>query len=90
MPRVVTLDGDHTITLPLLGLISRAYGPVSVIHFGSHLDTRKSCYICKMLYYQLKTMSVGEAKGLCWVSFRNRKRQSRYIHISTTLPSKAY
>ncbi|MCJ1449562.1 MAG: hypothetical protein MMC23_010083 [Stictis urceolatum] len=38
-PRVITLGGDHTITLPLLRSINRAYGPISVIHFDSHLDT---------------------------------------------------
>ncbi|KAI9490086.1 arginase [Zychaea mexicana] len=40
-PRVITLGGDHTITLPLLRSINSAYGPVSVIHFDSHLDTWK-------------------------------------------------
>jgi arginase family enzyme len=39
LPRVITLGGDHTITLPLLRSINRAYGPISVIHFDSHLDT---------------------------------------------------
>ncbi|KAK1995472.1 agmatinase 1 [Colletotrichum falcatum] len=29
LPRVITLGGDHTITLPLLRSINRAYGPVS-------------------------------------------------------------
>lgn len=37
LPRVITLGGDHTITLPLLRSINRAYGPVTVIHFDSHL-----------------------------------------------------
>ncbi|KFY77272.1 hypothetical protein V501_01597 [Pseudogymnoascus sp. VKM F-4519 (FW-2642)] len=41
LPRVITLGGDHTISLPLLRSINRAYGPVSVIHFDSHLDTWK-------------------------------------------------
>ncbi|KAG0698194.1 arginase family-domain-containing protein [Suillus ampliporus] len=40
-PRVVTLGGDHTIVLPLLRSIHSAYGPISVIHFDSHLDTWK-------------------------------------------------
>ncbi|EPQ54015.1 Arginase/deacetylase [Gloeophyllum trabeum ATCC 11539] len=40
-PRVLTLGGDHTITLPLLRGVAEIYGPVSVIHFDSHLDTRK-------------------------------------------------
>ncbi|KAF2400228.1 Arginase/deacetylase [Trichodelitschia bisporula] len=39
LPRVITLGGDHTITLPLLRSVVREYGPVSVIHFDSHLDT---------------------------------------------------
>ncbi|EMD34414.1 hypothetical protein CERSUDRAFT_97674 [Gelatoporia subvermispora B] len=38
-PRVLTLGGDHTITLPLLRGVAGVYGPVSVIHFDSHLDT---------------------------------------------------
>ncbi|KAH9815326.1 putative agmatinase 1 [Teratosphaeria destructans] len=41
LPRVITLGGDHTITLPLLRSMNRAYGPVTVIHFDSHLDTWK-------------------------------------------------
>ena len=38
-PRIITLGGDHTITLPILRALNSAYGPVSVIHFDSHLDT---------------------------------------------------
>jgi agmatinase len=41
LPRVLTLGGDHTITLPLLRSMNRAYGPITVIHFDSHLDTWK-------------------------------------------------
>ena len=41
LPRIITLGGDHSITLPLLRSVNRAYGPVSVIHFDSHLDTWK-------------------------------------------------
>lgn len=41
LPRLITLGGDHTITLPLLRSINRAYGPITVIHFDSHLDTWK-------------------------------------------------
>jgi agmatinase len=42
LPRVITLGGDHTITLPLLRSVNRAYGPVSVIHFDSHLYVKLS------------------------------------------------
>jgi agmatinase len=41
LPRVLTLGGDHTITLPLLRSMNKAYGPITVIHFDSHLDTWK-------------------------------------------------
>ncbi|KAL8966839.1 MAG: hypothetical protein Q9183_003188, partial [Haloplaca sp. 2 TL-2023] len=37
LPRLITLGGDHTITLPLLRSVTKAYGPISVIHFDSHL-----------------------------------------------------
>ena len=36
-PRIITLGGDHTIVLPLLRSIYSVYGPISVIHFDSHL-----------------------------------------------------
>ncbi|WFD00947.1 agmatinase [Malassezia yamatoensis] len=40
-PRIISLGGDHSITLPVLRSIAKVYGPVSVIHFDSHLDTWK-------------------------------------------------
>ncbi|KAL9613564.1 MAG: hypothetical protein Q9167_001897 [Letrouitia subvulpina] len=41
LPRLITLGGDHTITLPILRSVVAAYGPISVVHFDSHLDTWK-------------------------------------------------
>lgn len=40
-PRVITMGGDHTITLPIMRSMYSAYGALSVIHFDSHLDTWK-------------------------------------------------
>ncbi|KAI4096925.1 MAG: hypothetical protein LQ344_000726 [Seirophora lacunosa] len=37
LPRIITLGGDHTITLPLLRSVVASYGPISVVHFDSHL-----------------------------------------------------
>lgn len=37
LPRVIMMGGDHTIALPLLRSINKAYGPVTVIHFDNHL-----------------------------------------------------
>jgi agmatinase len=39
IPRIVTLGGDHTITLPALRAIHSNFGKVAVLHFDSHLDT---------------------------------------------------
>lgn len=39
VPRIITLGGDHTTTLPALRSIYGHWGAVSVIHFDSHLDT---------------------------------------------------
>ncbi|CDO95532.1 unnamed protein product [Kluyveromyces dobzhanskii CBS 2104] len=38
-PRIITLGGDHTITLMALRSAYENFGKVSVIHFDSHLDT---------------------------------------------------
>ncbi|KAI0860098.1 arginase [Xylaria cubensis] len=38
-PRIITLGGDHTTTLPALRSVHKHWGQVSVIHFDSHLDT---------------------------------------------------
>ncbi|KAF2027674.1 Arginase/deacetylase [Setomelanomma holmii] len=38
-PRIVTLGGDHTTTLSALRSTYHHWGPVSVIHFDSHIDT---------------------------------------------------
>ncbi|OAL03810.1 Arginase/deacetylase [Phaeosphaeriaceae sp. SRC1lsM3a] len=39
VPRIVTLGGDHTTTLSALRSTNNHWGPVSVIHFDSHIDT---------------------------------------------------
>ncbi|KAI1760535.1 arginase [Hypoxylon sp. FL1150] len=38
-PRIITLGGDHTTTLSALRSTHKHWGPVSVIHFDSHIDT---------------------------------------------------
>lgn len=37
--RVITLGGDHSISLPLLRAHHQKYGPLAVIHFDAHPDT---------------------------------------------------
>ncbi|KZT07488.1 agmatinase [Laetiporus sulphureus 93-53] len=40
-PRILMLGGDHTITLSMLRGVANIYGPVSIVHFDSHIDTWK-------------------------------------------------
>jgi agmatinase len=37
--RLVTLGGDHTITLGVLRAMAKVHGPIAMIHFDAHLDT---------------------------------------------------
>ena len=42
--RIVTIGGDHTITLPILRSLRAKHGPISVVHFDAHLDTWDSYF----------------------------------------------
>jgi agmatinase len=42
--QIITLGGDHSITLPLLRAHARRHGPVAVVHFDAHPDTWDSEY----------------------------------------------
>ncbi|CAI7654546.1 unnamed protein product [Penicillium bialowiezense] len=37
--RLISIGGDHTITLPALRALQHTWGKVAVLHFDSHLDT---------------------------------------------------
>ena len=43
-PKIFTLGGDHTITLPAIKAAYENFGPITVIHFDSHLDTWNPYY----------------------------------------------
>src|SRR5215468_7352534 len=36
---LITLGGDHAITLPLLRAVAKKHGPVGLVHFDAHVDT---------------------------------------------------
>jgi agmatinase len=42
--KIVTIGGDHTITLPILRSLKAKHGPISVVHFDAHLDTWDSYF----------------------------------------------
>lgn len=37
--RLLAIGGDHTISLPLLRVMTRRHGPVALLHLDAHLDT---------------------------------------------------
>lgn len=39
LPKIITMGGDHTITLMALRLAYETYGKVAILHFDSHIDT---------------------------------------------------
>ncbi|KAK4464454.1 arginase, partial [Cladorrhinum samala] len=39
VPRIITLGGDHTTTLPALRAAYKRWGEISVVHFDAHIDT---------------------------------------------------
>ena len=41
---LISLGGDHSISLPLLRAHAKKYGPVAVVHFDAHPDTWNSEY----------------------------------------------
>ena len=42
--KIVTIGGDHTITLPILRSLKAKHDPISVVHFDAHLDTWDSYF----------------------------------------------
>ena len=42
--KIVTIGGDHTITLPILRYLKAKHGAISVVHFDAHLDTWDSYF----------------------------------------------
>ncbi|EJD41500.1 agmatinase [Auricularia subglabra TFB-10046 SS5] len=87
-PRLITLGGDHTIVLPLLRSIHSAYGPISVIHFDSHLDTWKPSVFGGAPSHQAE---INHGTYFYWASQEGLIKNGSSIHgaIRTTLSGPA-
>lgn len=48
--KVVTIGGDHTITLGSLRALNRHTGPVTLVHFDAHLDTWDTYFGAKITH----------------------------------------
>ncbi|KAL4265738.1 arginase family protein [Pleurotus pulmonarius] len=85
-PRIITLGGDHTIVLPLLRSINSVYGPISVIHFDSHLDTWKPAVFGGAPSDQA---AINHGTYFYWASQEGLIKNGSSIHgaIRTTLSS---
>ncbi|KAH8112459.1 agmatinase [Phellopilus nigrolimitatus] len=83
-PRIITLGGDHTIVLPLLRSMYSAYGPISVIHFDSHLDSWKPSVFGGAPSH---TAEINHGTYFYWASKEGLIRNGSSIHgaIRTTL-----
>jgi guanidinobutyrase len=43
-PRILSLGGDHTITLPILRALFRRHGPLALVHVDAHADTNDTMF----------------------------------------------
>ncbi|KAI0312617.1 agmatinase [Amylostereum chailletii] len=87
-PRLITLGGDHTIVLPTLRSIYSAYGPVSIIHFDSHLDTWKPSVFGGS---PTERAAINHGTYFYWASKEGLIRNGSSVHgaIRTTLSGPA-
>lgn len=42
--KILSVGGDHSITLPILRALSKIHGPLNLIHFDAHFDTYPPAY----------------------------------------------
>ncbi|MCY4321187.1 MAG: agmatinase [Bdellovibrionaceae bacterium] len=42
--KILSVGGDHSITLPILRALSKIHGPLNLIHFDAHFDTYPQAY----------------------------------------------
>ena len=45
--KILSVGGDHSISLPLLRAVVKVHGPINFLHFDAHFDTYPSAYGCE-------------------------------------------
>jgi agmatinase/guanidinopropionase len=45
--RVISVGGDHSVTLPILRSLKKKHGVLNLIHFDAHLDTYPAAWDCE-------------------------------------------
>jgi guanidinopropionase len=38
----LSIGGDHLVSLPILRTLAKTYGPVGMVHFDAHTDSKAS------------------------------------------------
>lgn len=75
---LMTLGGEHTITLPLVAAANAVHGPLTVLHCDAHLDLRDhytntrlshGCVMRRVLELSLPIVSVG-IRSVCAEEYR--------------------
>lgn len=82
-PKIFTIGGDHTITLPALRGAFENWGQIAVIHFDSHLDTWDPYYFGgNVTEYQ----SINHGTYLHWAHEKGLLAPDACIHAAIRGP----
>lgn len=76
--RILTLGGDHTITLSCLRAVYEKWGKVSVIHFDSHLDTIDPYYMNENV---TEYAALNHGTFFHWAAKRGLISHNKNIHV---------
>lgn len=81
-PHLVTLGGDHGITLPLLRACARRRGPLALIHFDAHVDTWPDNfgqpYAHGSMFYHAINEGVVDARRMIQIGIRSPLQREVY------------
>lgn len=79
---LVTLGGDHGITLPLLRACAKRRGPLALIHFDAHVDTWPDSfgqpYAHGSMFYHAINEGVVDARRMIQIGIRSPVRREVY------------
>ena len=79
---MLTLGGDHYISLPLLRAHAKKYGPLSLVHFDAHSDTwRDDAYHHGTMFYHAINEGIIDPERSIHVGIRTHNPESHGFTI---------
>lgn len=57
---LITMGGDHLVTLPLLRALAKKHGPVGLVHFDAHVDTWEENYNATVTHGTIFRIAIQE------------------------------